>query len=142
MHDPQKPHFLALKRILQMATLLPEDRLWAIVYFLATIYSRGPLNSTDAFLILVQRQNIVVLSMLIVVYLSSNPVQHQRTKHIEINIHFVWDLVAAGQVHILYVPSHYQYADIFTKGLPSALFEGFRTSFSVQCPPDQTAGKC
>ncbi|GJQ91019.1 ribonuclease H-like domain-containing protein [Tanacetum coccineum] len=32
------------------------------------------------------------------VYLSCNPVQHQRTKHIEIDIYFVRDLVAAGQV--------------------------------------------
>nr|GEU46677.1 ribonuclease H-like domain-containing protein [Tanacetum cinerariifolium] len=52
------------------------------------------------------------------VYLFCNPVQHQRTKHIEIHIHFVHDLNAAGEVQVLHVPSCYQYADIFTKGLP------------------------
>ncbi|GKD58502.1 ribonuclease H-like domain-containing protein, partial [Tanacetum coccineum] len=56
------------------------------------------------------------------VYMSANPVQHQQTKHIEIDIHFVRDMVTAGQVRVLHVPSRYQYADIFTKGLPSALY--------------------
>ncbi|GKA79736.1 hypothetical protein Tco_0786332, partial [Tanacetum coccineum] len=36
----------------------------------------------------------------------------------------------AGHVRVLHVPSRFQYADIFTKGLPSALFEDFRSSLS------------
>ncbi|GKB87554.1 ribonuclease H-like domain-containing protein [Tanacetum coccineum] len=41
------------------------------------------------------------------VYMSANPIQHQRTKHIEIDIHFVRDMVTSGQVRVLHVPSRY-----------------------------------
>ncbi|GJR75692.1 ribonuclease H-like domain-containing protein [Tanacetum coccineum] len=67
---------------------------------------------------------------------------HQRTKHIEIDIHFVRVLVTTGHVRVLHVPSRYQYADIFTKGLPTALFDEFRSSLSVRSSPVQTAGGC
>jgi len=62
------------------------------------------------------------------VYLSGNPIQHQRTKHIEMDIHFVPEKVAKGQVHVLHVSSRYQITDIFTKGLPLQLFDDFRDS--------------
>ncbi|GKE85183.1 ribonuclease H-like domain-containing protein [Tanacetum coccineum] len=65
------------------------------------------------------------------VYLSTNPVQHQRTKHIEIDIYFVREYVAFGQVRVLHVLSRFQYADIFTKGLPTALYLEFRSSLNV-----------
>nr|GEW22712.1 hypothetical protein [Tanacetum cinerariifolium] len=77
-----------------------------------------------------------------VVYLSCNPVQHQHTKHIKIDIHFVRDLVAVGQVRVLHVPSCLQFADIFTKELPSALFEEFRSSLSVRCLTAPIANDC
>ncbi|GJX89332.1 ribonuclease H-like domain-containing protein [Tanacetum coccineum] len=51
-------------------------------------------------------------------------------------------LVYCDNVRVLHVPSRYQFADIFTKGLPSALFEEFRTSLSVRCPPAPTAEEC
>jgi hypothetical protein len=74
------------------------------------------------------------------IYLSGNPVQHQRTKHIEMDIHFVREKVARGQARVLHVPSRHQIADIFTKGLPRVLFDDFRTSLSVREPPASTAG--
>ncbi|GKD31687.1 ribonuclease H-like domain-containing protein [Tanacetum coccineum] len=76
------------------------------------------------------------------VYLSSNPVEHQHTKHIKIDIHFVRDLVTTGHIRVFHVPSRYQYADIFTKGLPTALFDEFRDSMSVRSSPAQTARGC
>ncbi|KAI3788129.1 hypothetical protein L2E82_00811 [Cichorium intybus] len=87
------------------------------------------------------KATIVYCDNVSAVYLSTNPVQHQRTKHIEIDIHFVRDKLATGQIRVLHVPSTQQYADIFTKGLPTSLFTNFRSRLSVRLrSPPPTAG--
>ncbi|KAJ9547560.1 hypothetical protein OSB04_020103 [Centaurea solstitialis] len=50
------------------------------------------------------KATIVYCDNVSAVYMSSNPVQHQRTKHIDIDIHFVRDKVAIGHVRVLHVP--------------------------------------
>ena len=62
------------------------------------------------------RASLVYCDNISAVYMSSNPVQHQRTKHIEIDLHFVRERVALGDVRVMHVPASAQYADIFTKG--------------------------
>ena len=138
------------------------------MYFLATIFFHGLQNAKLHYLDQVLRLNIGVWLMLLLIlvgyaiycasfiyryllqpffcdnvsaiYLSSNPVQHQRTKQIEIGIYFVRDLVVMGHIRVLHVPSCYQYADIFTKVLPIALFDEFRSNLSVRSSPAPNAG--
>jgi len=54
--------------------------------------------------------------------LSKNPVQHSRSKHIEIRHHFIRDHVQNGDIQIEFVLSEKQVADIFTKPLSEEIF--------------------
>lgn len=74
------------------------------------------------------------------IYLSVNFVQHQHTKHIEMDINFVREKVACGEVRVLHVPYRYHIADIFIKGIMRVLFTDFWDSLSIRHPFDKTAG--
>jgi len=72
--------------------------------------------------------------------MSSNPVHYKRTKHIELDIHFIRERVQLGELRILHVPMAEQFADIKTKGLPTASFENFHSSLCVLPITHQAAG--
>nr|GEU77406.1 ribonuclease H-like domain-containing protein [Tanacetum cinerariifolium] len=134
MHDPKEPHLATLKRILRYVcgTLdyglqlysSSTSLLVAYLYYRGETKYRGVANvvAKTSWLWNLLRElhsplhslTIVYCDNVSVVYMFSNPVQHQRTKHIEIDIHFVRDRVAASHVYVLHVLSSYHYADIFT----------------------------
>jgi histone deacetylase 1/2 len=90
----------------------------------------------------VQKATVVFCDNVSAVYLSANPVHHRRTKHIELDIHFVREKVALGHFRVVHVPTTEQLADIMTKGLPTTSFESFRSSLGIISDDAATEGGC
>jgi hypothetical protein len=71
------------------------------------------------------KSTLVYCDNISAVYLSTKPIQHQRTKHIEIDLHFVRERVVIDDVRVLHVPMTSQFTDIFMKGLSTSMSSKF-----------------
>ncbi|GJT59543.1 retrovirus-related pol polyprotein from transposon TNT 1-94 [Tanacetum coccineum] len=65
--------------------------------------------------------------------ISCNPVQHSRTKHIDVIYHFIKEQVEKGIVELFFVGTEYQLADLFTKALPEDRFKYLVRRLGMRC---------
>jgi hypothetical protein len=63
--------------------------------------------------------------------LANNPVNHSRTKHIDISHHFLRDHEAKGDITLRHVSTDKQLADIFTKPLDELSFCALRSEVNI-----------
>ena len=63
--------------------------------------------------------------------MADNPVEHSRTKHIDIRYHFLIDHQQKGDIKIAYVNTKNQLADIFTKPLDEKTFSKLRNELNI-----------
>ncbi|RVW71297.1 Retrovirus-related Pol polyprotein from transposon RE1 [Vitis vinifera] len=132
MHSPTKEHMEAVYRILRYLKMTPgkglffrktENRdieVYSDADWAGTSLTGGPLL------------DIVLLSGEILLpggvrsnhyKHSKEPVHHDRTKHVEIDRHFITEKVTSETVKLNYVPTKHQTTDILTKALPRPNFE-------------------
>jgi hypothetical protein len=64
------------------------------------------------------------------ILLADNPVEHSRTKHIDIRHHFLRDYQQRGDINIYHISTENQLVDIFTKPLDEKRFCRLRSELN------------
>nr|GEZ57629.1 retrovirus-related Pol polyprotein from transposon TNT 1-94 [Tanacetum cinerariifolium] len=65
--------------------------------------------------------------------ISCNPIQHSRTKHIDVRYHFIKEQVEKGIVELFFVGTEYQLAYLFTKAFPEERFKYLFRRLGMRC---------
>ncbi|KAH9693065.1 retrovirus-related pol polyprotein from transposon RE1 [Citrus sinensis] len=85
----------------------------------------------DELKIEMQRTPMILSDSTSAAAIATNPVYHSKTKHFEIDLHFIRDKVTQGELDINFVASRDQIADVLTKPLPYYKFSQFRSKLNV-----------
>ena len=78
-----------------------------------------------------QRTPILWCDNLGATYLIANPVFHARTKHIEIDFHFVRERVASGALDVRFISTNDQLADLFTTTATRQMLDRFLSNLNL-----------
>ncbi|KAJ9551744.1 hypothetical protein OSB04_015789 [Centaurea solstitialis] len=141
--NPKESHMLAVKRIIRYLKGTPNRRLWypkesgfELVAFsdadhgAEAEYVAAASCCSQVLCMRTQLRDYSYNFNHIPIYCDSksaivitcNPVQHTRTKHIDIRYHFIKDHVERGTIELYFVKTEYQLADLFTKPLDEKWF--------------------
>ncbi|CAH1432412.1 unnamed protein product [Lactuca virosa] len=71
------------------------------------------------------------------IVISHNPIHHSKTKHIELRYHFIKDHILKGNIELIFVHTHEEIADVFTKALDSTKPNRFLQMLGMMNPDPQ-----
>ncbi|KAH9713980.1 putative leucine-rich repeat receptor-like protein kinase [Citrus sinensis] len=137
MSDPRQPHWIACKRILRYlkSTMNMCLRFRKSEYFDITAYTDADWASDpddrSELKLKVEGVPVILSDSTSAAAIAANPVYHSKTKHFEIDLHFIRDKVMKGEIEISYVASKDQTADVLTKPLPHYKLSHFRSKLNV-----------